>query len=246
MNLHQNAKNQAFLSFCSKDKVNLKILQSDWPRAFWPISQEPGFSKHGIIARIQQILETFFTDQIQNKLMTKSSNKFKKPCIWPIFFFFFHKIRLSRTTTLGPLTPCWVSEKTSEPIPRKLPGRRTEGHKDRRTLIHRTLPAMAEGFKKSCNLIDWEHFNPLSQVKKIFQIWDLWRNTASNLSFHYRTNSVKINDKSVNKFKKLCFGSIFGPFFQIFGLKFFFSRRSCSVTCSFIWVSSTMPKFRQN
>ena len=89
MNLHQNAKNQAFLSFCSKDKVNLKILQSDWPRAFWPISQEPGFSKHGIIARIQQILETFFTDQIQNKLMTKSSNKFKKPCIWPIFFFFF-------------------------------------------------------------------------------------------------------------------------------------------------------------
>ena len=38
-------KNQAFPSFCSGDIVNLKILQSDWPRAFWPISQKPEFSK---------------------------------------------------------------------------------------------------------------------------------------------------------------------------------------------------------
>ena len=25
--------------------VDLKILQPDWPRAFWPLSQEPDFSK---------------------------------------------------------------------------------------------------------------------------------------------------------------------------------------------------------
>ena len=44
-NLHQYAKNQAFSLFYSRDIVNLKILQSDWLRAFWPISQETEFSK---------------------------------------------------------------------------------------------------------------------------------------------------------------------------------------------------------
>ena len=43
MNLHQYAKNQAFSSFCSRNTVNLKILQSDWLRAFWLISQEAEF-----------------------------------------------------------------------------------------------------------------------------------------------------------------------------------------------------------
>ena len=45
MNLYQHAKNQAFSSFSSTETVNLKILQSDRPRAFWPISQEPDFSQ---------------------------------------------------------------------------------------------------------------------------------------------------------------------------------------------------------
>ena len=45
MNLHQYAKNQAFSLFCSRDTVNLKILQSDWSRAFWSVSQEPDFSQ---------------------------------------------------------------------------------------------------------------------------------------------------------------------------------------------------------
>ena len=31
--------------FFSGDIVNLKILQSHWPRAFWPISQEPELSQ---------------------------------------------------------------------------------------------------------------------------------------------------------------------------------------------------------
>ena len=29
----------------SGEKVDRKILQSDWPSAFWPISQETGFSQ---------------------------------------------------------------------------------------------------------------------------------------------------------------------------------------------------------
>ena len=37
MNLYQCAKNQAFSSLCPRDLVNLKILKSDWPRAFWLI-----------------------------------------------------------------------------------------------------------------------------------------------------------------------------------------------------------------
>ena len=45
MNLYQQAKDQAFPSFCSRDIVDLKILQSDWPIAFWRVSQEPDFSQ---------------------------------------------------------------------------------------------------------------------------------------------------------------------------------------------------------
>ena len=45
MNQHQHAKNQAFTSFCSSDIIHLKILWSDWLRAFWPILLEPDFSQ---------------------------------------------------------------------------------------------------------------------------------------------------------------------------------------------------------
>ena len=45
MNLYQHAKNQAFSSFFSRDILDLKILQSDFPKAFWSISQEPDFSQ---------------------------------------------------------------------------------------------------------------------------------------------------------------------------------------------------------
>ena len=45
INLYQYAKNQAFSSCCFRDMVDLKILQSDWLRTFWPISQEPDFSQ---------------------------------------------------------------------------------------------------------------------------------------------------------------------------------------------------------
>ena len=91
--------------------------------------------------------------------MTKFSNKFKNSCFWPIFpifwakRFFFKNPDLPHTTRQEPLTPCWVSEKTNEPIQRKLLDRRAEGWKDRktkgrtdgRTLIHKTLPATAGG-----------------------------------------------------------------------------------------------------
>ena len=87
--------------------------------------------------------------------MTKFSNKFKKLCFWPIFpifgakRFFLRNPALSHRKKHGPLTSCWVSQKTNESIPRKLPDGRTERWKDgkteRRTLIHRTLPTTARG-----------------------------------------------------------------------------------------------------
>ena len=45
INLYQHAKNQVFPLFSSEDTVDKKILQSDWLRAFWHISQEPDFSQ---------------------------------------------------------------------------------------------------------------------------------------------------------------------------------------------------------
>ena len=81
---------------------------------------------------------------------------------------------------------------------------------------------------------DWpRQFRPISQKQKISQIWDLCRNTAYNISFHYRTNS------SFNKFKN----SVFGPFCKIFGQKI--SRKSSSTMQNLIQVFSTMPKFRK-
>ena len=36
-------KKLGFSLYCSRDIVDLKTLQSDWPRAFWSISQEQDF-----------------------------------------------------------------------------------------------------------------------------------------------------------------------------------------------------------
>ena len=44
--------------------------------------------------------------------------------------------------------------------------------------------------KEPCNL---RTFWPISQKQKL---WDLCRNTANNTHFHYRSNSVKINDQT--------------------------------------------------
>ena len=43
VNLYQYAKNEAVSLICSGKMLDLKILQSDWLRAFRPISQEQDF-----------------------------------------------------------------------------------------------------------------------------------------------------------------------------------------------------------
>ena len=45
VNLYQHAKTCTVSSICSGEMVNLKILEPDWLRPFWPISQEQDFSQ---------------------------------------------------------------------------------------------------------------------------------------------------------------------------------------------------------
>ena len=45
MNLYEHAQNEAIPSICPGKIIDLKIPQSEWLRAFWPISQEQYFSQ---------------------------------------------------------------------------------------------------------------------------------------------------------------------------------------------------------
>ena len=58
-----------------------------------------------------------------------------------------------------------------------------------------------------CSLIEqlWT-FLPAFQEQTFSQIWDLCRNIGNNINFHYRTNSLKLNDQI---FKKPCSWSVF-------------------------------------
>ena len=80
MNFYRHANNQTISSFCSRDIVDLKILQSDSPRTFWPISQKPNFP--WIWDLCQAIANNFIIEQIQITLMTKYFSKFQKKYFW--------------------------------------------------------------------------------------------------------------------------------------------------------------------
>ena len=103
---------QAILLFCSKNMVDLNILQSDCPRAFWSISQKPDFS---------QIWD--FRGNIEKQLTAKLFNEFG-----PFFLFSGEKnflvkyLALSCTTSYGFLIPCQNLEKSNDPVPRKYLG----------------------------------------------------------------------------------------------------------------------------
>ena len=65
MNFYQNAKIEAVSSICPGEIVDLKILQSYWVKAFWPISQKQDFAQYRIFAGTQQIIQVFIIEQIQ-------------------------------------------------------------------------------------------------------------------------------------------------------------------------------------
>ena len=113
--LHQNAKNQVFSSFYSTDIVDLKILQSDWQRRFWPISQVLDLSQVKDLCKNTANNMSFFIHQIQKKILNKFSNSHSKKIkiqkaiflahFWSkTFYFFFKNPALPDTTPHGPLT----------------------------------------------------------------------------------------------------------------------------------------------
>ena len=72
---------------------------------------------------------------------------------------------------------------------------------------------------------------------KYSQIWDLCRNITNNIHFHYRTNSVKINDKIFQYIQKNLFLTHFWPIFPILGAKNFFLENpalSCATSYGFL------------
>ena len=72
---------------------------------------------------------------------------------------------------------------------------------------------------------DWlRKFCPISQELEFSQIWNLFRNTANNIIFHYRTNLVKVNDKIFQHIQKILFLVHFCPIFPIFGADVFFLK----------------------
>ena len=86
--------------------------------------------------------------------------------------------------------------------------------------------------KRSCKLIEWEHFSPYLKNKI------LCMNTADDIHFHDSWPNFPIN------WKNPVFGS-FWAHFPNFGSKKKFPRKSGSVMHNFTWDSSTMPKFRK-
>ena len=97
-NLYQHTKKQNFSSIFSRDNPGLKILQSDWLRAFWPISQVPDFFQEWDLCKNTAININIIERPNSEKIMTKFSNKFKN--------LFLANPALSHTTPHGPLTPC--------------------------------------------------------------------------------------------------------------------------------------------
>ena len=74
--------------------VDLRILQSDWLRAFWPVSQESDFSQVWDLCNNTANNKNFLYRTNSEKGVTKFSNKFKKTLFlvhflhyWGIFFF---------------------------------------------------------------------------------------------------------------------------------------------------------------
>ena len=73
------------------------------------------------------------------------------------------------------------------------------------------------------NPVIWLAENILGHVTGT-KIFPNIRFVQEHINFHYKTNSIKINDKFVNKFKKILTLAYFWFIFLILGAKHFFSK----------------------
>ena len=71
------------------------------------------------------------------------------------------------------------------------------------------------------------------------------RNIANNINFHYKTNSVEINHQMFQYIQKNLLLAHFQSIFPILGATNVFNRKSSTLKHNFIWVSSSISKFRK-
>ena len=127
MNLYQHVKTRLFHYFDLGLYLIWKFCNLGQEH-FGTYLRNHNFPKHGILCRNIANNITFIIDQIQEKLITKFFNKFRKVCFWPIFTLlrqniFPKKFQFCHAHRQMLLTPGIVWEKTNEPILRKLPER---------------------------------------------------------------------------------------------------------------------------
>ena len=116
--------------------LDLKILQSEWLKAFWSISQEQHFSQIEDLYRNTANNINFHyrthSGKIKNSLISKNPIF---ACFGPFSQFLGAKKvfpkNLACTTWQGFLVPCRNSEKPNDPISRKQPNGQLDGRTDR-------------------------------------------------------------------------------------------------------------------
>ena len=159
-NLYKQDKNQGISSTCSENIVDLKILQSDWLRALWPISQKSDLFQIWYLCRNTVNNINFHYRTNSAKINDKVFNKFKTPYFWHIFPIleaknFFKKIRICTTQLhMGFKHHAKILKKTNDPIPQNCPDRRSEQQKH--SLTRRIKWCYCKCIV--CNTMNWVNF----------------------------------------------------------------------------------------
>ena len=115
-------------------------MKSHWLRAIFGYNLRAGFFPSMQFSQnVNEPQELSFYKHFRQNTWRDFLEKSKKHVSGPFLViftrwrFFQKKIRLCHTIIYGSLTPCYVSEKTNEPIPRKLTDRRKDGRTEGRT-----------------------------------------------------------------------------------------------------------------
>ena len=136
-----NMQKMRISSICSGEMVDLKILQSELLRAFWPISQEKNLSQIEDLCRNTENNINFHYRTNSGKIYDQIFLWIQKPLFWPIFGSFPllwglkkvipKNLVLSRTAWQGFLVQCRNSEKPNDLIRENtLTDSRMEGRAD--------------------------------------------------------------------------------------------------------------------
>ena len=146
---------------------------------FLAITWELDFSKH-----FKQI-----PDKTNDVIFLKSPKTMFLGHFGPFLVIFAKKIRLSHTTISGPLTPCWLSDKTNEPTLKKLTDRRKDERKNGRT----DRPYLIGPFRPRPGV----QLENIRKIAKLIRKTIKWYTSPSEMNFwHYP--SINYAKKNIN------------------------------------------------